>query len=69
MISPARSKLNDMGMWLGAEATSYVKIALVVEDIEKLDHRGDERAEEWIKAFNLVHATMKRALERAKEPN
>lgn len=69
MKSPARNKLNDMGMWLGGEATSYVKIALVVEDIEELDHAGDERAEEWIKAFNLVHATMKRALERAEEPN
>lgn len=64
MISPARNKLNDLGMWLGEEATSYIKIALVVEDIEKLDHQGDERAEEWIKAFNLVHATMKRVLER-----
>lgn len=69
MTSPARSKLNDMGTWLGAEGTSYITITWAVLGIEELDHAGDERAEEWIKAFNLVHTTMKRALERAEEPN
>lgn len=63
MISPARNKINDMSMWLGTEAPAYAIIAKAIEDIEILDQSGNELAGEWMKAFNLVHATMKKALE------
>lgn len=52
MKSKAASKLADIAIWTGSDATAYLKIRTFLEDIEFA--QGGHGAT-FMEAFNLVH--------------
>lgn len=56
-MTPEREALNDLGLWLGCEATNYVKILAFIESIPE----GSAK-ERLLRHLLTIHQVFKRVV-------